>query len=145
MNDQTPAPIAKSFLMCRSIQMDPATGRLTLVSPVSTLLVDRVPIKPVISVFVRMTEIRGVQKMSLEIRKLDGARVKLLPLPPAPVQDDMLSTPMFVWADLPFEFPEFGQYEIALLANSVDVLIDYVTIAQRPMSRSGSASVQSPP
>lgn len=124
MPHQPPTPICKALVVCRQIFMDERRQDCILVSPIHQIFSARFPSEVDLSVFARWTNAHGRYTVEVQLRDLEGTVLYRNEMPnPFEVADPLLVVPLRL-RHIHFLFPREGKYEVALMANGIEVTAD---------------------
>src|SRR5262245_5036553 len=115
--ERRPIPVCKCFVLCRGLFVDLACQDYPIVSPVHQVFAPRYPLQEDFSVFARWTNANGSYEIEVQLRNLEGD-VLCSCKSEAPFEArDPLQIWMIPLHHIPFQIPEPGKYEVAMLAN----------------------------
>jgi hypothetical protein len=119
-----PTPVCKCFVLCRGLFLDPARQDYTIVSPVHQVFSRHYPLTEDFSVFARWTNAHGSYAIEVQLRSLEGDVLSSCKLEAPFEAHDPLQIWMIPLHHLPMQIPASGKYEVAMLANGVEVASD---------------------
>ncbi len=124
MQHKPPTPICKALVVCKQIFVDEQRQDCTLVSPIHQIFSPHFPVEEDLSVFARWTNAHGRYAVELQLRDLEGTVLWRDEMPnPFDVSDPLQVVTLMLRHRL-FRFPRRGKYEVALLANGIEVATD---------------------
>jgi hypothetical protein len=121
MNPTTPAPVAKSLLLCREIFEDARTHQYILVGPSSDIRVFQVPCVMTLAVYAEVTSGHGAYRPSLQLRDAEDRPVWTQNYDRPFTATDPLRVASLAFFDVPLCIPALGHYDLVLLADGEEV------------------------
>ena len=122
--ERRPTPVCKCFVLCRGLFVDPARQEYTIVSPVHQVFAPHYPLVEDFSVFARWTNAHGSYAIEVQLRNLEGDVLCSCKMKAPFEAHDPLQIWMIPLHHLPFQIPAPGKYEVAMLANGVELASD---------------------
>ena len=124
MANLPPSPVSKSFLVCRRIVQDAATGEFVIISPIHEIHSATYPTLVELAIFARWGSVQGKYQLEIRLQDLEE-NVAWGQRQPVPLEcTDPLVIVMLALHPLKVYFPRPGKHEFVLLANGQEVVRD---------------------
>src|SRR6266702_268780 len=121
MEHNPPAPLCKTFLICRQLFQDNVTGEFILIGPTHQVVSPVYPMVGGLSVFAQCTSMQGTYALELQLQDLEGTVHWRHHLAPPLEHHDPLDICYLKLQNLGVYFPTAGKFELVLLANGDEV------------------------